>query len=264
MTAEEAHRKFVDRIGLYNGFLFQTITHFNEIVREQKRYSEQINLPDFDRPIMGSKLLYRNPITVKYEFAYHHSVDEKNLEETLENLKIHYFNFVIAQCFEAFETFLKDIISVFLTLNSTNIKIDKPINTMTFETCRKDISTYSRSKNRYNKRLFNLIYQINPEVAKTENKNFLHFDFKQWNVVFTDIRHCIVHGNSQFKLTTSSNWTDFQNELLNQLFIAKIENGIGQISTVSEYDYIIRIIAQHGQIINDCLSNKRKTAANNG
>ncbi len=80
---------------MYNGFLFQTVTNFKDIIREQKRYSEQINQPDFVRPIMGNKLLYRNPITVKYEFAYHHSVDEKNLEETLENLKSHYFNFVV-------------------------------------------------------------------------------------------------------------------------------------------------------------------------
>jgi hypothetical protein len=261
LTTEEAHRKFVDRVGMYNGFLFQTVTHFKDILREQKRYSEQINQPDFVRPIMGNKLLYRNPITVKYEFAYHHSVDEKNLEETLENLKSHYFNFVVAQCFEAFETFLKDIVSVCLTLNSTGIMVDKPINTSSFETCRKDISSYCRSKNKYNKKLFDLMYQINPKVSESESKNFLRFDFKQWNVVFTEIRHCIVHANSQFKLATATNWTDFQNELLNQLFVAKSENGVGQISTVADYDYIIKIIAQHGQIINDCLTNEKKNGS---
>ena len=261
MTTEEAHRKFVDRVGMYNGFLFQTATHFKDIVREQKRHSEQINMPDFVRPIMGNKLLYRNPITVKYEFPYHHSVDEKNLEETLEILKSHYFNFVVAQCFEAFETFLKDIVSVCLTLSSTDIKFDKSINTSSFETCRKDIASYSRSKNKYNKKLFDLIYKINPKVSETESNNFLRFDFKQWNVVFTEIRHCIVHANSQFKLATTSSWSDFQNELRNQLFVVKSKNGIGQISTVDDYDYIIRIIAQHGQIINDCLTNEKKNGS---
>ena len=258
MTTEEAHRKFVNRIGMYNGFLFQTDTHFKDIIREQKRYSEQINLPDFIRPIMGSKLLYRNPITVKYEFAYTHSINEKNLEETLEDLKCHYCNFVIAQCFEAFETFPKDIVSVCLSSNSISIAVDKEINTSSFETCRKDISTYCRSKNKYNRKLFDLIYQINPKVSEIENKNFLRFNFKEWNIVFTEIRHGIVHANSQFTLATASNWTTFQKKLLNQLFVAKSENDEGQISTISDYDYIIKIISQHGQIINDCLSIENK------
>ena len=246
---------------MYNGFLFQTITHFDNIIREQNKYYEQKDLPEFVHPIMGSKLLYRNPITLKNEFAYNYNIDEKNLKESIEILKIHYFNFVVAQCFEAFETFLKDIISVCLTLNASIIKIDKPINTMTFESCRKDISSYSRSKNKYNKKLFDLIYQINPIVSVIESINLLNFDFKEWNVVLTEIRHCIVHGNGLFKLAISSNWTNFQNDLLNQLFVTKIEKGIGLISTVSDYNYIIKIIAQHGHIIYDGLANGNKNGS---
>lgn len=260
MTLKEAHNKFVERIGLYNGFLFQTATLFDNLIRLKKRSTEGINLSEFVMPILGSKLLYRNPITVKYEFPYNYSVDEKNLEVTLENLKSHYFNFVIAQCYEAFETFLKDIVSSCLTLNSNNLKISEPINTSSFETTRKDIASFCRSKNKYNKKIFDLIYQINFKVSETENENLLHFNFKQWNVVFTEMRHCIVHSNSEFKLKNANDWTSFQKEILNQLFITRKENGVGYISTVADYDYIIRIIAQHGQIISDCLINENKNS----
>lgn len=263
MKVEEAHIKFIKRIGLYNGFLFQTATHFTDIVRSQKKYSEEINLPEFNRPILGNRLVYRNPITVKYEFAYDHSIDENNLEESLSNLKVHYFNFVIAQCFEAFETYLKDVVAAYLSSNSNiSFHLEPCIDRSNYEKCRETLSQYCRFKNKYNKKLFELLYNIEPKISETESNNFLRFEFKEWNIVFTEIRHSIVHSNGQFKLGKFNNWTQFQKDILYQLFITKSENNIGLVSTVSEYDYVIRILAQHGQIIYDFLEMKRKTADN--
>jgi hypothetical protein len=262
LTIKEAHIEFVERVGLYNGFLFQTASHFDDIVRGQKDYSEKINLPDFTRPILGSKFVYRNPITIKYEFAYIHSIDEKNLEDSLSNLKIHYFNFVVAQCYEAFETFLKDVVAASLiSMERILFKLDASIDRSNFGKCRETLSKYCNSKNKYNKKLFEILYSIEPKISETESDNLLQFEFKEWNVVFTEIRHSIVHSNGQFKLCRSNNWTKFQNDILNQLFTSKTENNICFISTVTDYDYIIRIIAQHGQIIKDCLTNEKKNGS---
>lgn len=209
---------------------------------------------------MFSRLHYRNPTTAKHGLSYKHSVDENNLEETLQNLKCHYFNFVIAQCFEAFETFLKDVLSACLSTNSNNhIKVDDSINTESFETCRESISTYCRKgRNPYNKKLFELLYQINPKILESESQNLINFDFKEWYVVFSEIRHCIVHSNNEFNLTKSKNWTKFQKKVLARLFVAETENAYGQISTVAEYKYIIEIIAQHGQLIFDYLTTENE------
>jgi hypothetical protein len=229
-------------------------------LERRKTIPKKINLPNFTRPILGSKLVYRNPITVKYEFAYHHLIDEKNLEESLANLKLHYFNFVIAQCFEAFETYLKDILAAYLISNrNILLQLDTYIDRSCFEKCRKTLSKYCSPKNRYNKKFFEMLYLIEPTISDTESDNFLRFEFKEWIVVLTEVRHSITHSNGQFKMSKSSNWTQFQNELLNQLFICKTENNIGFISTVSDYDYITRIIAQHGQIIYDSLMTNKNT-----
>ncbi len=257
MTIDEASALFISRIGTYNGFLFQTSSIFDTIIKNEIEISTKIDKPDFVRPILGNKLVYRNPITTKYVFAHSYFVNDKNIDETLANLKIHFFNFVVAQCYEAFETFLKDIISAYLlTLDKNSSLIPNSIKTDNYEICRETISSYCFSKNKYNKRLFQILYSLNLKIEETEINNFLRFDFKEWFIVFTEIRHSIVHSNSKFKMNKTEQWSDFQKELLTQLFLNKIDNDFGYISSVKEFDYILRIIGQHGQIINDCLKDE--------
>ncbi len=254
MTIDQASALFFSRIGTYNGFLFQTSTIFDTIIKNEIEFSTKRNMPDFKRPILGNKLVYQNPITTKYVFAHTYFVNDKNIEETLENLKIHYFNFVVAQCYEAFETFLKDIISAYLlTLDKNSSLIPNSIKTDDYEICRETISSYSFSKNKYNKKLFQILYSLNPKIEQTEINNFLRFNFKEWFIVFTEIRHSIVHSNSKFKMNKIAQWSGFQKELLTQLFLNNYANNTSYISTIKEFDYILRIIGQHGQIVSDCL-----------
>ncbi len=257
MTIDKASSIFLSRLGTYNGFLFQTSSIFDNITKNEIEYSASINKPDFERPILGSKLLYRNPLTAKYVFAHTYTVNDKNIEDTLGKLKIQYFNFVIAQCYEAFETFLKDIISAYLvTLDISSFSLPKSIDKSNYKICRQTLSEYCYSKNKYNKKLFQLLYSLSPKIEQTEINNFLRFDFKEWFVVFTEIRHSIVHSNSKFKMEKSVHWNKFQNEILTELFLNKSDDKEGNISTLNEYDYIIRIIGQHSQIISDCLMKK--------
>lgn len=256
MTIDEAHKKFTDRVGLYKGFLFQTESHFAGTIRTHKWQSEKRAASDFIMPILGSKLLYRNPIIAKYEIAYQHLIDEKNLEESVSHLKKYYFNFVIAQCFEAFETYLKDIIAAFLVSYQENSRLNVDIDTHTYESCRESLSKYSKTKNRYNKRLFKLLYKLEPEIDNIERSNILNFNFKEWYIVFAEIRHSIIHSNSQFESNKSTNWTAFQKTVLNQLFVNAKENETGDISTVEHYDYIIEIVSQHAYILYHYLKNR--------
>jgi hypothetical protein len=253
---EEHFKKFISRIGFYKTSIFQIDTHLKEFIRFRKDNLPKDLSEDFIMPILGSKLIYRNVLTAKYEFGYTSLIDIENIEEKVTEIIEHYCNYCISQCFEAFESFLKDILCQYFldnkkfieeneALRKINLNIDR------FENCRKEIYKLLKTDNAYNKQLFKWFYKIDNGIKKYERENFLRFDFYEWNIVFTEMRHSITHSNANFSKTMAIQWTDFQKRLLNELFV-KSENGnIIIISTFQNYDYITKIIAQHGQLIYD-------------
>jgi hypothetical protein len=165
-VVKEKFDKFTNRLGIYNGLLFQAKVHSIRTLRKEKEISEKANNGS-ERPLLGSNLIYRNPLTGKNEFKYRHFIDINNLEENLEIIEGHYSNFIIAQCFEAFETFLKDIIAAYLISHPEKLVFVKEklpyvkdkldINLDSFDNCRESIRKISRSNNQENNRLFNII-----------------------------------------------------------------------------------------------------------
>lgn len=81
-----------------------------------------------------------NLLTAKREFAYNYFVDSANLEERLNNLNSHYFNFYIAQCYESFESFLKEILIEYFMSNPNDKNLTSgEIITFTCEDCKAGI-----------------------------------------------------------------------------------------------------------------------------
>ena len=252
---KETLEKLTTRLGIYNGLLFQTEVHFIRTLRKETEISQN-RVSKEPRPILGSNFVYKNPLTGINEFKHHHFVTIDNLEENIDLIKLNYFNFIIAQSFETFETFLKDIIAAYLYTNPSQLCLlketqDIPIDS--FEKCRDKINSLSKDKNQYNKRLFNIIYKLNPDIKIKEKQNSLSFDFNEWNIVLTTVRHKIIHSNSILSISNTKEWSDFQKEVLNKWFIHKVEKGKLYISTVNEYQIIIKHIAQHAQLIYDKL-----------
>ncbi|HSC54270.1 MAG TPA: hypothetical protein VLC98_11630 [Phnomibacter sp.] len=251
---QDAFTKFIDRIGFYKTTIYQVDTHLKEFIKSRKANLPKSLSKDFVMPILGAKLVYRNVLTTKHEFAFTRLVDVENVEEKTQEIIESYCNFCVSQSFEAFESFLKDILVSYLISDKTFIDENarlQDLDTSRFETCRADIYKLLRNNNRYNKQLFNWLYKIDADLKKHEQTNFLRFDFIEWNVVLTEVRHSIVHSNSILSKDKIRNWTDFQMRLLKRLFTGSETEQEITLSAYENYDYIIKIVAQHGQLIFD-------------
>lgn len=252
----EKFEKFTTRLGIYNGLIFQTKVHFIKTLRKEKEISENTQY-DKPRPLLGSNFVYKNPLTGINEFKHRHFVTIDNLEENIGYIQQHYFNFLIAQSFEAFESMLKDLITAYLISHPEkliHIKDKEEINLENFDKCRETIRIISSRNNQNNKRIFKIIYELNQKIKHNEKQNLLRFNFNEWNVVLTKIRHSIVHSNSFLKKSDTLNWSPFQLEILSKWFSNDIHSENIKINTVNEYQIIIQHIAKHGQIIFDGLN----------
>jgi hypothetical protein len=251
---QDIFTKFIDRIGFYKTTIYQVDTHLKEFIKSRKANLPKNLSKDFVMPILGSKLVYRNVLTTKHEFAFTRFIDIENVDEKTQEIKENYCNFCVSQSFEAFETFLKDILASYLVSDETfinnNTKL-QDLNITNFQTCRADIYKLLRKDNKYNKQLFNWLYKIDKDLKKYEQTNFLRFDFTEWNTVLTEVRHSIVHSDSILSKDKTIAWTGFQNTLLKELFTGTETEKKITLSSYKNYDYIITIIAQHGQLIYD-------------
>jgi hypothetical protein len=260
---EEIFKRFIERIGFYKTTICQVDTHLNEFIKSRKANLPKNLSKDFVMPILGSKLVYRNVLTTKHEIVFSRFIDIENVDEKTKQITENYCNFCVSQSFEAFETFLKDILASYFCSNKNfvNNKIKlQDLDISSFQSCRKGIFKLLRKDNGYNKQLFKWLYKIDPELKKFEQTNSLRFDFMEWNTVFTEVRHSIVHSNSILPKEKTCNWTDFQKTLLRELFTGNESEQEIMLSVYRNYDYVIRIIAQHGQLINDRI----KAAYNRG
>ena len=250
-------KKFTSRLGLYNGLLFQMKTHLKHIAGDIQSQNLNIDSANQDRFLLGSHLSYKNLLTGKQEFPYTHEVTTKNLSKTLEDLNIEFSNFCISQCYEAFETFLKDIITIKLLDNPTfALKIDKVIDTTNFEICRKSIDSIRTKNDHHNAKLFKILRRLNKEISENIDLHLKGFD--DWYIVFSEIRHSIVHSNSMIKKSLTENWSTYQKELLNDFFLKEIQDETIKINTFKYYGTVIQAIAQQGQLIFDSLEDASK------
>ena len=215
---DKIFNKLISRLGLYNGLIYQNEKHLADIILIYKKTSKQIS-PDLFVPIFGSKLVYRNVLTRKHEIAYSHFVDNRNIEESIAELNLLFCNLCISQCYEAFETYLKDIIVLnLLDAPSLVTDLNKGILTTNLKACRDSFDKAKWKTRKNNKHLFSLLYMLNPKIKNIESDNIIRFNFKEWYVVFSDMRHSIVHSNSYVNLASTKGYSIFQKEIFNKLF----------------------------------------------
>jgi len=256
MESELLFNKFINRIGFYKASVFQIDKNLEDFIKTRKA-----NLPktdeDFVMPILGSKLVYRNLLTGKNEIPFQRFVDVGNINEKVSEIKEGYSNYCISQSFEAFETLIKDLIAYYLFNNKDFVESIEPqikykLNFETFESCRDEIRKLKNNKDSsYNKHFFYWLYKMSPKIEQVERNNFIPFDFQDWNIVMTGVRHSIVHSDSIFDMKKTKGWNDFQLRLLNGYFLKENNDKVIKISTMNNYDKIIERIAQHGQLIAD-------------
>jgi hypothetical protein len=91
---EDVFTKFIDRIGFHKTTIYQIDTHLKELIKLRKTNLPKGISEDFVMPILGSKLVYRNILTTKYEFAFSRFVDMANVDEKTQEIKENYSNFL--------------------------------------------------------------------------------------------------------------------------------------------------------------------------
>ena len=239
--------KFASRLGLYNGLLFQSKSHFNDIINLKKKWSK--NKTGF---FLGTHLTFRNYLKGgRHEFVHSYEVNRRNISKTVDVFHMHFSNFCIAQCFEAFETFLKDVIALKIQKSPLNA-ITKGLKGKTQAQCRKNLEEFCRGKNKHNKKLFSLIKSLS--LPSSTQLDLLLGQLSEWYIVFSEVRHSIVHSNGHLKKAVFSGWSLYQKKLLKNFMIKEEKADYVIINTFPDYGTIIQTIAMHGQLIYDRLN----------
>ena len=107
---------------------------------------------------------------------------KENYESDIRSILSREFSFGFSQCYESFETYLKNIIMI---KNSLEIKSGK------------DVIPHSREKLRGYESLFKLLKKSGgSHFKKFSESNHKNFDFKILFIIHTEVRHAITHSGS--------------------------------------------------------------------
>lgn len=132
------------------------------------------------------------------------SVSGKEYVEFVDKIIERESAWTVSQTYESYESFLKKILSVFLFHNKTfadpkkvsafinnkcpDFNIDNNVEKWT------EYLNYSyRGKN--NRKIFNLLRQINPELRDFEIQNNRSLNLIDWFEVYSEVRHAVTHSN---------------------------------------------------------------------
>lgn len=249
----ERHKIFKDlsnRLGLYSGIMFQLKNHFQDAVRIRKNAKRPPN--SF---YMGSHLVFRNYLIGQHEFIHTYTVNSRNLVKTVANVQMQFSNFCVAQSFEAFETFLKDLVALKATKDRVLAKrIEPRLDLKSFNSCRESLIQICHKNNRNNKQLFKL---INAFSSKRHSKIQTIVDqLAEWYIVFSEMRHAVVHSNGKIDEAKMENWTTYQKGIFKEFFQNRKKDTKFSIDSSPNYNTIIKTVAMHAQLLYDGLEIK--------
>jgi hypothetical protein len=249
----ERHKIFKDlssRLGLYSGIIFQLKNHFQDAVRIRKN-AKRPTISFY----MGSNLVFKNHLIGNYEFIHTYTVNSRNLVKTVVNAQMQFSNFCVAQSFEAFETFLKDLVALKATKNRVLAKrIEPRLDLKSFNSCRESLIHICCKNNRNNKQLFKL---INAFSSKRDSKIQTIVDqLAEWYIVFSEIRHAVVHSDGKIDEAKMENWTKYQKGIFKEYFQNRKKDTKFSIDSSPNYKTIITTVAMHAQLLYDGLEIK--------
>lgn len=247
------HRIFKDlsnRLGLYSGIMLQLKSHFQDTIRIRKNAKRPPN--SF---YMGSHLVFRNYVMGQHEFIHTYTVNSRNLIKTVANVQMQFSNFCVAQSFEAFETFLKDLVALKATKDRVLAKsIEPQLDLKSFNSCRESLNQICRKNNKNNKQLFKL---INAFSSKRHPKiQDIVDQLAEWYIVFSEVRHAVVHSNAKIDEAKMENWTTYQKGIFKEFFQNRKKDTKFSIDSSPNYNTIIKTVAMHAQLLYDGLEIK--------
>jgi len=140
--------------------------------------------------------------------------------------------FMIAQAYEAFETFLKDIIASYLFLNKDLGKqvSEEFQDSMTIEeykiTIRKDsMRRGDKFGGTNNEGFFKFLRRHSTNFKNFETHNNSEINIREWYKIYSEVRHAIIHSSSLVKEQNVKGWSKDKLTLFQKNFpYSKIEN----------------------------------------
>lgn len=269
-----------ERLAVYNGFLQHLENQRKNYIPLLKRAFEQQNL---DPSIMMAGAAFAikditiSPALFRGYFVVGNAITH-NMEEYQGMLEIVFQRntaWIVGQAYEAFETFLKDIMATYLRHNHTDISLDilhelKPsakndrsllesgLSQNEIEYWRTCITT-----SRWNsaKILTRIREKIAPQIVDLEKANDQIIDLVQWFDIVSETRHAVTHSDCVIK----SNKIDplWNKNLLDQLFPGiKTETGYEIKISVNEAEQNLIIFAEYAHLIFKALSDVQKYDTN--
>lgn len=160
-----------------------------------------------------------------------------------------------SQTYEAFETFLKDVLACFLTANPSEAKpadlskfnMDAKSSGLTpasFEYWRGFVSYIGRGRN--NSGFFKLARRFAPNLSMAEESNQLGLNLPDWFAAASEMRHAVTHADFEVEPNRWDPLSQNQKTLLQLFFPCRIRNGKRMLAaTVAKAEQAIRMFLQY-------------------
>lgn len=258
------------RLNELNGFLFLLHSHLDGSKRSIT-YALEKGKRDFSSLFAGSALVIIDLSELsadkwpRYYSVSRFSAEGEEYLRIIDDLVNRESAWTISQAYEAFETFLKEILATFFTENSNEKKYrnefhnslklikHKPRKTLDPDSVKDRrilISKYYQ-----NTELFTLIRNIAPEFSRLEKQNSRGLDLTVWYRVITEARHGITHSNCLIKKQKIEDWTQYEHHILAEQLKATLDNqGYMLNPTMEDARIILTLFAEYGFLVFKCLS----------
>lgn len=231
--------------------------HINSVLsRDAKKLLD--NFKDNPKPIpfvMGNHLVISDltgPTDNGWEINYSTGLTRSLLIDRYENevnqLISRESGFMISQAYEAFESFLKDIIAVFLFNNkdliNSRFKVLK--DAVSEDDSKEKIRSVRTGFN--NEELFKVLRNNVEKFHRVENgENNLELNFHIWYKVFATVRHSITHSNFEINKRKVEEWDELHFQILRSFGLISEMDSAFQISPEIKKTYrILKLVAELG------------------
>jgi len=168
----------------------------------------------------------------------------------------------ISQAYEAFETFLKDIIAtyVFIRKDQADTKkvenLDPRLRKELLEPTNVEYwKEFIRKAYSKNVDLLKFLRKIAPEIEEVEKQNNRNINLTEWYIVVTEVRHAATHSNMLIKSERMRSWSQKRHKLLNRFFPGSDTTG-GYILNLNRKDAETNLVlfAEYAFGVFKCLS----------
>jgi hypothetical protein len=254
---------FFNRLRLLYGFLFHLQNQLNNF---SDLFRKSVDESDFDISDIGAgaRLVIRDLIEMS------ETEEEKLLplrgfvtrgEEYLElkEVLIHRESaWTTSQGYEAFETFLFDMLATFLFENPQSANLSK---LQKFEEKKgkglkpQDLSYWGKYvrytyRGNGNRKVFKRIKNFASVIEEIEEESAWGFDLSRWYSVATTVRHAITHSNAKIRRADLQNWSQEKKELLERLFPGHYSEGAYLIEMkAKDVKIVFKLFAEYAYVI---------------